>query len=87
MPTIPAPQMLVGVPQITFSSIALNITESDVTTYENVRAVWFGGTGTAVVTMNGEDVTFANIPDGTMMPISITKLKAASTVSSVVLLF
>jgi len=87
MAQIPNPQFAVAVPQIAPSSIAQAITESDTDTYENVRYVWVGGTGDLVVTMNGEDVTFAAVPDGSLLPISITALKTGSTVSSVVLLF
>lgn len=87
MPQIPPPQFEVAVPQLASSSIALAITESDTTTYQNVRRVWVGGAGDLVVTMNGSDVTFTSVPAGTLLPISITALKTGSSVSNVVLLF
>lgn len=87
MPLIPAPQFAVAVPQIAPSSIAEAISESDSTTYQNVRSVWVGGDGDLVVTMNGDDVTFTGVKAGSLLPISITALKTGSSVTNVVLLF
>lgn len=50
------------------------------------RALWIGGAGDLVVDMVGgqKAVTFAAVPAGTLMPIRVTKVRTASTVSSVV---
>lgn len=86
-PQIRPPQQQVAVPEIAPSAIAQNVSESDSTTYANVRGVWVGSTGNLAVTMNGQTVTFNNVPDGTLLPISPTQFLTASTASNVVFLF
>lgn len=66
------------------------VTESDSTYVDPYpRAVWVGGAGDLYVDMVGgqKDVPFIGVPAGTMLPIRITKLKAASTVSSVTVIW
>lgn len=50
-------------------------------------ALWIGGGGTVVVTMeSGADITFAAVPTGTRLDLSVVALKAASTATNVVAL-
>lgn len=50
--------------------------------------IYVGGTGTLVVTtIDGEDVTFAAVPAGTVLPVQVIKVKAASTATSLVALW
>lgn len=66
------------------------ITESDANYVDPYpRALWIGGAGDLYVDMVGgeKDVPFLAVPAGTMMPIRITKLKAASTVSNVTMIW
>lgn len=84
------PQQQVAVPEIAPSLIALNVSESDSTTYTNVRGVYVGDGGSGkdlVVTMNGVDVTFSNVPTGAVLPIGPTAVKTGSTAGDIVLLF
>ena len=66
---------------------AAAITEHE-TTYVDPypRALYIGGAGDLVVDMVGgqKAVTFTGVAAGTIMPIRITKLRTASTVSAVV---
>lgn len=49
------------------------------------RAVYVGGTGSLIVVMRGgQEVTLADVPAGTLLPIRITELKSSSTATSVV---
>lgn len=61
------------------------LSESDTVSFPPTRAVYVGGAGNLVVTMkNGVDCTFTDVPAGTLLPISITKFKTASTATLVV---
>ena len=61
------------------------LSESDTATFPRTRAVYVGGTGDLVVTMaSGVDCTFSSVPAGTLLPISIIALKAATTATLIV---
>lgn len=52
------------------------------------RGLWVGGAGTVVATMRGGgDVTFSGIPAGTLLPISVSRVKTASTATLIVALW
>lgn len=66
---------------------ATAVTKSDITTYAAMRAVYVGTAGDLTVTINGADVVFKNVSSGQLLPISPTKIKAATTAADVVALF
>lgn len=63
---------------------AVAVTPSDSTDLAYVsRALYIGTGGNLVVTMaGGGDVTFSNIPDGSILPIRVSRVKATSTTAS-----
>jgi hypothetical protein len=72
---------------------AIAITPSDTTVYDNsnmgpLAGLYIGsvagGAGVTVVTANGETVTFSGVPVGTILPITCTKVTAATTASAIV---
>jgi hypothetical protein len=64
------------------------VTPSDATTYAGVRAVYVGGSGDLVVTRKGGgDVTFSGVQAGTLLPIGVAKVKAATTATAIVVLY
>ena len=66
-----------------YSNAAL-ITKSDTVDLGHVtRAIYVGGTGDMVVTMqNGTDVTFTAVPAGTTIPIRATRVKSTLTTAT-----
>ena len=70
---------------------AAAVTTSDATVLSPVpRALYIGVGGDVVVTMaaDGTDVTFANVPTGTKLPVRVSKVKATgTTASSIVALY
>ena len=47
------------------------------------RGVYVGTGGDLTVTMKGgQDVVFANIPDGTILPIRVSRIKATGTTAT-----
>lgn len=69
---------------------ALAVTLSDSTIIPVTRALYIGSGGTLVVTMaeDGNDVTFVNLPEGTVFPIQVSKvLSTGSTASNIVALY
>lgn len=63
---------------------AAAVTPSDTTDLTFIsRALYVGTGGNIVVTMmGGGDVTFSNIPDGTILPIRVSRVKSTSTTAS-----
>lgn len=70
---------------------AAAVTTSDSTVLNPVpRALYIGSGGDVTVTMaaDGTDVTFANVPTGTKLPVRVSKVKATgTTASSIVALY
>jgi len=60
---------------------AAAVAKSDSTTFADItRAVWVGtGGDLAVLTKGGETVTFANVPDGSLLPIRVSKVLETGT--------
>jgi hypothetical protein len=67
---------------------AIAVTESDSTEYNPpADAIYVGGTGALTLTINGTDVVFAAVPVGLWHFGPISKIKAASAASDLVLLW
>jgi hypothetical protein len=63
------------------------VTPSDATPISCNR-VWVGGVGNLVVTMqDGQILTFTAVPAGTMLPISVTRIRAATTATLILALY
>lgn len=63
------------------------VTKSDVTDLQGA-ALYIGTGGDLVVeSENGNEVTFANVPDGSFMPVRVSKVKAATTASDIVAIY
>ena len=66
---------------------AAAVAKSDSTVLDTTRALYIGGAGDLVVTMaKGGDVTFKAVPAGSVLPIRVTKVKAATTATDIVAL-
>lgn len=57
------------------------VSPDDSTDLTNVsRALWVGTGGDLVVIMqNGDTVTFANVPNGSLLPIAVSRVKSTLT--------
>ncbi len=64
---------------------AAEVTASDSTTLYS-RGLYVGGSGDVVVTMygNGAEVTFVGVPSGSVLPIKVSKVMAATTATDIV---
>lgn len=64
---------------------AIDITPSDSTIFDPLpRALWIGTGGDLSVTMaDGSTGTFAGVPSGTLLPLSVSKVLAATTASDI----
>ncbi len=71
------------------ATYALAVTPNDSTDLTVVtRGLWVGGAGTVVATMRGGgDVTFSGVPAGTILPISVSRVKTSSTATLIVALW
>jgi hypothetical protein len=77
----------VGIDKIAPGRNATAVTEHDTTELNPYpRALYIGGAGNLVVDMLGgqKDVAFNNVPAGTTLPITVKRVKTASTVSDIV---
>jgi hypothetical protein len=63
--------------------------DSDFPSGNYSRALYIGGAGDLVVVMAGLEnvVTFKDIPAGTLLPIRVSQVKAATNASSIVALY
>lgn len=68
---------------------AAAVTPSDSTDLGITRFLWVGGTGDVVVVMAGDAaaVTLASVPSGSLLPIRVTKVKAATSATNIVALY
>lgn len=64
------------------------VTPSD-TTVIACRGLWVGTGGDLAVTfsVSGETITLANVPDGSLLPIAVYRVMAATTASDIVALY
>lgn len=65
------------------------VTPSDSTDLPNdTRALWVGtGGSVAIITAGGSTITLANVTDGAMLPIRVSRVLAATTASGIVALW
>lgn len=68
---------------------AFAVTPSDTALARQPRALYVGTGGTVVCRLwhDSADVTFSNVPDGTVLPISPKYVRAASTASNILALY
>ena len=65
------------------------VTKSDTTDLGVTRALWVGGAGDLAVQFvdSATTVTLTGVPAGTLLPIQVTKVMAATTATSIVALY
>jgi len=64
------------------------VAPSDSTIFEITRGLFIGTTGDILVTMaDGHDAAFLNLPSGSLLPIQVSKVKAASTATNILALY
>jgi hypothetical protein len=67
---------------------AAAVTPSDTTTIGGCRALYVGTTGDVTVdTPNQTDIVFVGVPAGTILPLAVLRVKAATTASDIVALY
>ncbi|MEY2875998.1 MAG: hypothetical protein RLZZ373_3369 [Pseudomonadota bacterium] len=67
---------------------ALAITPADADLVQITRGLYIGTAGDLAVRMgDGTDVTFANVPAGTIMPVRVKRVRAATTADDIVALW
>jgi len=68
---------------------AAAVTKSDSTVLSPIpRGLYVGGAGDLVVTMaGGGDITFTAVPAGTILPIRVSKVKAATSATAIVAIY
>jgi hypothetical protein len=65
------------------ASMAIAITPADADLVQHVRALYVGtGGALRVTTVLGNDVTFTNVADGSIMPVSVKRVWSTSTTAS-----
>lgn len=71
------------------SSGAAAVTKSDTTILENVKALWIGGAGDVAVQfkVGGATITFKGCGAGTVLPIKVARVMAATTATDIVTFF
>lgn len=64
------------------------VTKSDTTVLASCRALWVGTAGDVVCddAFGHTDITFKNVPSGTLLPIAAYRVKAATSASDIVAL-
>ena len=64
------------------------ITPSDVTEIPGTRSIYIGSGGALTVRMvSGQQVTFSGVPSGSLLPIQVDKVLAATTASQLLALY
>lgn len=66
------------------------VTPSDSTLLGSVRALYVGGAGDLVVEFSGNEgtnITLAAVPAGTLLPIRVSRVRAATTATNIVALY
>lgn len=64
------------------------VTKSDTTTIGGCRALYIGTAGDLTVDTAGQtDIAFVGVPAGTILPLAVLRVKAATTASDIVALY
>jgi hypothetical protein len=64
------------------------VTKSDTTVIPNTRGLWVGVGGAVTVRwLDGTTVELAGVQNGTLLPIQVDQVRAATTASSIVALY
>ena len=73
----------------TTATKAAAVTAADTDLAYITRSIYVGTAGDLVVVMAGDgaEVTFTGIPAGSLLPIAVTQVKAATTASDIVALY
>jgi hypothetical protein len=66
---------------------AVNISAADHICSATTRALYVGGGGDVIATVGGVDLTFKDVPGGTILPIAATVIKDESTATYMVALW
>jgi hypothetical protein len=77
-------------PSTSHAGFAVAVTASDVTTFDPpTRGLYVGGAGDVAVRMHlgQNNVTFVGVPAGTLLPINVDRVLAASTATGIVRLY
>jgi hypothetical protein len=70
------------------ASNGVAVTKSDTTDLGLTRALYVGGTGDVVVRFNNStSVTFSAVPAGTILPIRVNRVMAATSATLIVALY
>ena len=69
------------------SGEAVDISSTDHTCSATTRALYVGGGGDVIATVGGVDLTFKDVPGGTILPIAATVIKDESTATYMVALW
>lgn len=68
---------------------AVAVTKSDSTILPVTRSLYVGGTGDIAVTMADSvgTITFTSVPAGSILPIQVTQVLAATTATNIIALY
>lgn len=67
---------------------AVSVTPSDTTVLRVCRGLWVGGAGDLALTFeDGTQATLVAVPAGTLMPVRVSAVRAATTATSIVALY
>jgi hypothetical protein len=83
------PDFTPSTPQALFSARRLaTVTPSDTTDLTGARAVWVGGAGTLTVKCLDDSAAVSLVvPAGTLLPLFVSRVMAATTATSIVVLY
>jgi hypothetical protein len=70
-------------------AVAIDVSAADQSLGRTCRGLWVGGAGDVAVTMEeGQSVTFAGIPAGSLLPVQVTAvLNSGTTATDMLALF
>jgi hypothetical protein len=71
------------------ATTARAVTPSDTTTLGGCRALWVGGAGNLTLDFadGATNILMSGVPAGTLLPVAVLKVKAATTATLIVALY
>ena len=57
------------------------------TVYDKTRAIYIGVSADYTLTIGGSDIAFKNMPEGGVVPLSVTKVAGQASTGDIVLLY